>query len=142
MTTTMPSAPPARAVKRLRMTRSRILSSAPPMIITVPSFDARRLLVGGTLRERIRHPAALACAEGDDQVRPRTISTGPGGVSGGAGSGRVRGDDALVGQRLLPRPNVDAPEVERREEEQEDRGREGCARPVARPDLPAEDEEQ
>jgi hypothetical protein len=37
MTATVASRPPANAAKRLRMTRSRTLSSAPPMMMTVPS---------------------------------------------------------------------------------------------------------
>ena len=37
MTAIVASRPPASATNRPRMTRSRILSSAPPMMITVPS---------------------------------------------------------------------------------------------------------
>src|SRR5687768_12086459 len=142
MTTTVPSSPPARAVKRLRMTRSRILSSAPPMIITVPSVDDRRLLVGATLRERIRHPGAMAPTRRRVQVRARTTGTARGRATAGAGSGRVGRNDDLVGQRLLPGSSVDSPEIERGKQEQDDRCGERGARPVARPDRPAEDEEQ
>src|SRR5687768_16082512 len=142
MTTTMPSAPPARAVKRLRMTRSRILSSAPPMIITVPSVDDRRLLAGATLRERIRHPDAMAPTRRRVKVRARTTGTAPGRATAAAGSGRVGRYDDLVGQRLVPGSGVDTPEVERGKHEQDDRCGERGALSVARPDRPAEDEEQ
>src|SRR5687768_7739829 len=42
ITTTFASRPPASVAKRLRMTRSRTLSSAPPMMMTDPSVTAGR----------------------------------------------------------------------------------------------------
>ena len=52
MTAIVASGPPASATKRLRMTRSRTLSSAPPMMMTVPSATGD-LDSWGVLRERI-----------------------------------------------------------------------------------------
>jgi hypothetical protein len=59
MTTTVASRPPARVAKRLRMTRSRTLSSAPPMMMTCPSVTA--WLGSGALdvRDRIPGPSPV-----------------------------------------------------------------------------------
>ena len=44
MTAMVAFSPPARDTKRLRMTRSRTLSSAPPMMMTVPSDNELGIL--------------------------------------------------------------------------------------------------
>src|SRR5947199_10501038 len=51
------SRPPARLTKRLRITRSRTLSSAPPMMITVPSVMVAAEYVMRPLRRAGQGPA-------------------------------------------------------------------------------------
>ncbi len=51
------SGPPARATKRLRMTRSRTLSSAPPMMMTVPSATGDGAPLRAMHRQRIADAA-------------------------------------------------------------------------------------
>ena len=86
MTAIVASSPPASATKRLRMTRSRTLSSAPPMTMTVPSAT---MLHGSDERYRARiatdaarrvEPPCRACAEIDGRAsRPiRMLAARPG----------------------------------------------------------------
>ena len=49
MTAMVASRPPASATNRLRMTRSRTLSSAPPMMMTVPSDNELGILSGAAM---------------------------------------------------------------------------------------------
>src|SRR5215208_3819578 len=122
MTMTIPSAPPASVVKRFRMTRSRILSSAPPMTMTVPSVEVWPLRLGGTLRGSLPNGAVSR--------RLRRYGSG----------GRAHGN--LVGQRSSRGRDVDPPEEERREREQRDRRPERRSRPERGDDRAGRQDEQ
>src|SRR5215210_2970965 len=117
MTTTTASDPPASSQNRFRMTRSRILSSAPPMTMTLPSVVARPGVLEGTLRGSLPN---------NYLSRSRGRSSDRGDRSGG-GVSKIRRRRAT-----LPGSWIDRQEEDRPEREEHDARKEGRTGSVAR----------
>src|ERR1043165_9953422 len=133
MTATTASDPPARVVNRLRMTRSRILSSAPPMIMPDPSVTSRPLRLGGTLRGSLPNV--------DAPVRPSKVP-GPSRLCCGCVPGRGSGGHGgFRREALLVRGRIDPAQEEGGEPEQPDAGEDCGARPIAGRLRPADRED-
>src|SRR5690349_13458267 len=98
MTATVASRPPARLANRLRMTRSRTLSSAPPMMMTCPSLTGVGWAPLVLVRDRIPARNGFGRMSSGNAVRecrrhgrrPATAgtATGPGHGSGAGTGGR------------------------------------------------------
>src|SRR6185503_18637309 len=110
MTTTIPSEPPASSTKRPRITRSRTLSSAPPMIMTEPSDPWRLEVLEGTLRGSLPNDRP-----GVGLPRWSRVPS--------AGRGHLRGE------ALRARSRVDAAQEDGGQDEERDARRKGDPRP-------------
>src|SRR5712672_3564816 len=98
MTTIVASRPPARDTNRLRITRSRNLSSAPPMMMTVPSVTDSRRLRSFAEGYMATPPALDSRAPGRaDRVERRCLNRGV---------PQSGGDDEKLGTRRRDRAQV------------------------------------